>query len=79
MDTTKQLTVDQIQGYLVRGVALLPNLYEHLLVQLESMVREKKACMLPVSIFDLYHIRLKKRLICRIETYKARTAARKAA
>ena len=79
MDITKQLTVNQIQGYLSKGAALLPHIYEHLLVQLYAMEQEEKVCMLPVSIFNLYHIRLKRKLTNRIAQHQIRIAKRKAA
>ncbi len=79
MDITKHLTVDQIQGYLVKGVVPLPLIYEHLLTQLEEMHQENNICMLPISVFDLYHIKLTKKLIYRIAQHQERKARRKAA
>ncbi|TFG96275.1 hypothetical protein E4H12_11410 [Candidatus Thorarchaeota archaeon] len=78
MDATKQLTVEEIQGYLARGAVLLPHVYEHLLVLLERMEQDQKVRMLPISIFDLYHFRLRRKLTYRIEQDRIRQA-RKAA
>jgi hypothetical protein len=79
MDTLKRLTVEQVQGYLARGVALLPYIYEDLLLQLREMEHGNKVCMLPIATFDLYHIRLRKKLIWRIEQHEAHKVKRKAA
>ena len=76
---TKSLTAEEIQGYLACGVLLLPSIYEHMLVQLSKMEHNDLVCLLPISIFDLYHIRLKKKLVFRIEQYQQQTAKRKAA
>jgi hypothetical protein len=79
MDITKQLTANQIQGYLSKGAALLPHIYEHFLVQLYAMEQEKQICMLPVSIFNLYHIRLERKLTSRIAQHQIRISKRKVA
>jgi hypothetical protein len=79
MDTTKYLTVEDVQGYLSKGVVPLPFIYERMLEQLEQLQQEHRVSMLPVAIFDVYHLRLKKKLIWRIEQHQARKSKRKAA
>jgi len=79
MDVISQLTVNQLQGYLSKGVVLLPHIYEHMLLQLKSMEQKNKLCMLPIAIFNLYHIQLKRKLLYRIAQHQMRIAKRKAA
>ena len=79
MDTLKQLTVDEIQGYLSKGAALLPHIYEHMLIRLIEMEHNEKACLLPITIFDMYHLRLKRRLEYRISQHQARQVKRRVA
>lgn len=70
MDTTKKLTVDEIQGYLAHSVRPLPFVYEYFLEQIRELEKQQRASMLPIAIFELYHFSLRRRLVERINACK---------
>lgn len=78
MDTVKKLTVEEIQGYIVNGVTPLPIVYDQFLDQLHTLQKQRKICMLPMATFDLYHSRLRRKLIERIVLCKRRKQEREA-
>lgn len=73
MDTPWKSHADDFQDYLARGVIPLPPAYAEFLEALSEREREHKLCLLPFSRFDLYHIRLERKVRERIR-YQRRAA-----
>ena len=67
------LTVDQIHGYLVSRVSLMPLVYERYLDEVVRLKNENKLSLLPLTIFEVYHLRLKRRITERIAQCKHHT------
>lgn len=59
-------TIDDVQLYLARHIRVLPHLYNEYLEALEHEQIKHKAVLTPTAIFQLYHIKLYKRLTRKI-------------
>jgi hypothetical protein len=66
MNTSWDHLANLVQDYLMRGVIPLPSLYAEFLEALAEGEAKHQLCLLPSSRFELYHIRLEKRLWSRI-------------
>lgn len=64
--------VDEAQGYLSAGVTLHPHVNEQLLEALDLRERlHKDLCLVPLARFELYHIRLERKVRTRIQYQRA--------
>lgn len=67
--------VEDVQGYLSSGIRPLPLVYSRFLEALMEMEYRKLVCVLPSPRFELYHIKLERRVRSRIATQEQRKAA----
>jgi hypothetical protein len=61
--------VDDVQGYLSRGVALLPDVNRRFLEALSEKERTKTLCLVPSCRFEIYHVRLYQKINSRTTIY----------
>lgn len=73
MKPTWSSIVDDLQEYLARGVTPLPAVYAQFLEALAERERGHQLCLLPFSRFELYHIRLERKVLERLK-YQRRAA-----
>lgn len=74
MSKTWDTIVEDVQGYLARDIALLPNVNRQFLEALSQRERAKQLCLIPSCRFELYHVRLYDKLTARLHERKQRTA-----
>lgn len=58
----KDVTIDEVTSYILKGCLVLPPLYDYYLDQLEELERQGKICLTPSCIFELYHRNLFRKL-----------------
>lgn len=71
MRNTWDTIVDDVQGYLARGVALLPSVNRQFLEALSDKERAAELCLVPSCRFELYHVRLYQKITARIQHRRA--------
>lgn len=70
MRTPDKPVVDYVQELLGRGVRIFPKMYYEFLENLMEMERDRKLCLLPSPRFELYHMRLERKVRERIEAHR---------
>lgn len=62
--------IDEIQYILARGVRLLPPTYLAFIEALDEQERARKVCLLPSTRFEVYHKRLERKVLQRIDLHR---------
>ena len=55
---TKNVSVDEIQGYLIKGADVHPLLYADYLIQLKNLEIARQLCLTPQTRMELYSRRV---------------------
>ena len=55
---TKEVSVNDVQGYLIKGAEVHPLLYTTFLKDLESLEIQRKLCLTPKTRMELYSRRV---------------------
>lgn len=74
MKRTWDTIINDVQGYLARGIKLLPHVNYDFLEALSERERDHKLCLVPSSRFELYHLRLHRKLTARLKAKQQRIA-----
>ena len=59
-DLGTDISVDDIGNYFATGCIIHPLLYDYFLALLEEKECKNKVCLIPISIFHIYHKKLQK-------------------
>lgn len=57
----RKVSIDDLLLYIAKGCDIHPLLYDYLLDELEQMSIKGKMSLVPISVLQLYHRRLKRR------------------
>ncbi|MEM4258061.1 MAG: hypothetical protein QXL17_02775 [Candidatus Thermoplasmatota archaeon] len=56
----KKVSVDTIQFYLANGAKLHPLTYDYFIKELSTLEIKDKICPIPCTIFERFHLKLRK-------------------
>lgn len=74
MEDALDTTVNDVQGYLAQGIALMPRLNMEFLQALHEKELRREVCLVPFSRFELYHLKLEQKVRARIRVQELRAA-----